>query len=60
MTSAAQRRTDIVDAEFETVPSYSRRNVYPVFNDNRVRTTTPPAQNPRRVASAFGWAVNHF
>ncbi|MDW5314948.1 hypothetical protein [Rhizobium sp. PL01] len=50
-------RTDIVDAEFETVASHGRRNVYPVFNDNRVPQS---AQSPHRVASAFGWAVSHF
>jgi hypothetical protein len=53
-------RTDIVDAEFETLAANGRRNIYPVFNDNRMRTAASPVQNPRRVASAFGWAVNHF
>lgn len=49
-------RTDIVDAEFETLAANGRRNIYPVFNDNRMRTATSPG----RVASVFGWAVNHF
>ncbi len=53
-------RTDIVDAEFETVASHGRRNVYPVFNDNRARSAARPVPRPHRVASAFGWAVNHF
>ena len=57
---AMPRRADIVDAEFEIVPPHSRRNVYPVFNDNRVRMVVSPAQPPRHVASAFGRAVNHF
>jgi hypothetical protein len=59
-TGAMPRRADIIDAEFETVLSHSRRNVYPVFNDNRVRTAAPIAHTPRGVGSAFGWAVNHF
>jgi hypothetical protein len=58
--TTAPRVTDIVDAEFETVSSKSRRHVYPVFNDNRVRAATAPVQKPRRIASTFGWAVNHF
>jgi hypothetical protein len=54
------RRTEIVDAEFETVPSHSRRNTYPVFNDNRARAAVPPSQSHNTGISAFGWAVNHF
>ena len=56
----APDRTEIVDAEFEIISANGRRNVYPVFNDNRRCPAAPSNQNPRRVASAFGWAVNHF
>ena len=36
------RRLDVVDADFETVPAHGRRNVYPVFNDNRNRRAGVP------------------
>lgn len=32
--SGISRSLDVVDAEFETVPTVSRRGPYPVFNDN--------------------------
>lgn len=53
-------RTNIVDAEFETVTANGRRNVYPVFNGNRMHIAVPANQNPQRVASGFGRVVNHF
>ncbi len=59
-TGGMPHRADIVDAEFETVAANGRRTVYPVFNDNRMRTAVSPAQATGRVVSVFGWAVNHF
>lgn len=35
------RRTDYVDAEFETVSTTARRNPYPVFNDSRQQSRRP-------------------
>jgi len=61
-TSSASRATDIIDAEFEIVPANSRRNVYPVFNDNRrsAAQQTRGITGESRVASALPWAVNHL
>ena len=56
---AVPKRSDIVDAEFETVVSPGRRHVYPVFNDNRARPAAQSGASARSVASAFGWVVNH-
>ncbi|KQY34171.1 hypothetical protein [Rhizobium sp. Root483D2] len=56
---AVTKRSDIVDAEFETVVSPGRRHVYPVFNDNRARPAAEPSGSARSVASVCGWAVNH-
>jgi hypothetical protein len=62
-TTSAPRATDIIDADFETVTANSRRNVYPVFNDNHCRAA--PRRLARvaaesRAASALLWAVNHL
>jgi hypothetical protein len=59
---AVPRPADIVDAEFEIVPAHSRRNAYPVFNDNlRRATTSTPRPDPNfRIASVFPWALNHL
>ncbi|WP_276120427.1 hypothetical protein [Pararhizobium qamdonense] len=56
---AVPKRSDIVDAEFETVVSPGRRHVYPVFNDNRARPAARSGASPRSVAAVFGWVVNH-
>ncbi|MBB5535202.1 hypothetical protein [Rhizobium giardinii] len=61
--TSAPRATDIIDADFETVAANSRRNVYPVFNDNHCRAA--PRQQARvaaesRATSALLWAVNHL
>jgi len=61
--TSAPRATDIIDADFETVAANSRRNVYPVFNDNHCRAA--PRQQARvaaesRAATALLWAVNHL
>ncbi|WP_349435645.1 hypothetical protein [Pararhizobium sp. A13] len=62
--SSASRATDIIDAEFEIVPATSRRNVYPVFNDNRRPAArlqqTRGVAGGTRVASVLPWAVNHL
>lgn len=59
---AIPRRADIVDAEFETVPSHARRTVYPVFNDNRrgAATAMPKPDTGFSVASVFPWALDRF
>ena len=62
-TTSAPRATDIIDADFETVAANSRRNVYPVFNDNHCRAA--PRRQARvvaesRAASALLWGVNHL
>lgn len=62
-TPGASRTTDIIDADFETVAANSRRNVYPVFNDNHCRAA--PRQQTRaagqsRAALVLLWAVNHL
>jgi hypothetical protein len=63
-TASAPRATDVVDAEFEIVPANSRRNVYPVFNDNRrrgaPRQQTPGVARGSPVASALLWLVDHL
>jgi hypothetical protein len=63
-TSSASRATEIIDAEFEIVPANSRRNVYPVFNDNRRpsarRQQTRSVAGRTGVASALPWALNHL
>jgi len=59
---AVPRPADIVDAEFEIVPSHSRRGAYPVFNDNRRRATpfTLKSDRDSKVTSVFPWALNHL
>lgn len=63
-TLSAARATDIVDADFEIVAANSRRNVYPVFNDNHCRAAprqqTHAVAGQTRAASALLWAVNHL
>ncbi len=63
-TVSAPRATDIIDADFETVATNSRRNAYPVFNDNQrgaaPRRHTHVAAGGSRAASALLWAVNHL
>jgi hypothetical protein len=62
--TVSSRATDIVDAEFEILPATSRRNVYPVFNDNHChaapRQQTCAAAGQSRIAVALPWAVNHL
>ena len=56
------RPADIVDADFETVPAGSRRNIYPVFNDNRrpMAPNSPSRGRGVRIAAAFGFALGGF
>ncbi|KQY12239.1 hypothetical protein [Rhizobium sp. Root482] len=56
------RPVDIVDADFETVPAGSRRNVYPVFNDNRrpAPSRTPSRSRDSMIATAFTLALGRF
>lgn len=60
--TAAPRAADIVDAEFETVSSQSRRNIYPVFNDNRRRAAVPASKpaGQSRLAAVFVWLLDGF
>jgi hypothetical protein len=63
-TLSASHSTDIIDVDFETVPVNSRRNVYPVFNDNHRRAAprqqTRSAVGQSRAALVLLWAVNHL
>ena len=55
-TSSASRAADIIDADFEIVPANSRRNVYPVFNDNR----RAAARGNKRAALPVGQALHRL